>query len=157
DERRRFTETVLAGVSAGVIGLDADGTITIVNRMAARLLNAAPEELEGRHYAEAVPELSALIRRAIGEPVGRASGDASVKRARKTRTLSVQVSSKKGPGGAGYVATFDDITDLVSAQRTAAWADVARRIAHEIKNPLTPIQLSAERLKRKYGKEVTTD
>jgi two-component system nitrogen regulation sensor histidine kinase NtrY len=157
DERRRFTEAVLAGVSAGVIGLDSDGTITIVNRMAARLLNAAPEELEGRHYAEAVPELSALIRRAISEPVGRAGGEASVKRGGKTRTLSVQVSSERGPDDSGFVATFDDITDLVSAQRTAAWADVARRIAHEIKNPLTPIQLSAERLKRKYGKEVTTD
>jgi two-component system nitrogen regulation sensor histidine kinase NtrY len=157
DERRRFTEAVLAGVSAGVIGLDSDGTITIVNRMAARLLNATPEELEGRHYAEAVPELSALIRRAISEPVGRSAGEASVKRGGKTRTLSVQVSSERGPDDSGFVATFDDITDLVSAQRTAAWADVARRIAHEIKNPLTPIQLSAERLKRKYGKEVTTD
>ncbi len=157
DERRRFTEAVLAGVSAGVIGLDADGTITIVNRMAARLLNAAPEELEERHYSEAVPELAVLIRRAISEPVGRASGEASVKRAGKTRTLSVQVSSERGPHDSGFVATFDDITDLVSAQRTAAWADVARRIAHEIKNPLTPIQLSAERLKRKYSKEITTD
>jgi two-component system nitrogen regulation sensor histidine kinase NtrY len=104
-----------------------------------------------------VPELSALIRRAITEPVGRASGEVSVKRGNTTRALSVQVSSERGPDGSGYVATFDDITDLVSAQRTAAWADVARRIAHEIKNPLTPIQLSAERLKRKYAGEVTTD
>ncbi|HEX4532849.1 MAG TPA: PAS domain-containing sensor histidine kinase [Rhizomicrobium sp.] len=156
DERRRFTEAVLAGVSAGVIGLDDEGTITIVNRAAARLLNAAPEELEGRHYSEAVPELAALIRRALSEPVARASGEASVKRAGAVRKLSVQVASEEGSGH-GYIATFDDITDLVSAQRTAAWADVARRIAHEIKNPLTPIQLSAERLKRKYGKEITSD
>ena len=156
DERRRFTETVLAGVSAGVIGIDGDGQITIVNRAAARLLNAAPEELEGRHYAEAVPELSALIRRAISEPVGRASGEVTVKRTGTPRALSAQVASERGTQS-GYVVTFDDITDLVSAQRTAAWADVARRIAHEIKNPLTPIQLSAERLKRKYGSEVTTD
>jgi two-component system nitrogen regulation sensor histidine kinase NtrY len=156
DERRRFTETVLAGVSAGVIGLDGDGQITIVNRAAARLLNAAPEELEGRHYAETVPELSALIRRAISEPVGRASGEVTIKRTGTPRSLSVQVASERGTQS-GYVVTFDDITDLVSAQRTAAWADVARRIAHEIKNPLTPIQLSAERLKRKYGNEVTTD
>ena len=155
DERRRFTEAVLAGVSAGVIGLDGDGSINIVNRMAARLLDAEPDEIEGRHYSEAVPELAVLIRRAIAEPVGRASGEATLKRAGVTRTLSVQVSSERG--AQGYVATFDDITDLVSAQRTAAWADVARRIAHEIKNPLTPIQLSAERLKRKYGKEVITD
>ena len=155
DARRRFTEAVLAGVSAGVIGLDGDGSITIVNRAAARLLNAAPEEIEGQHYAEAMPELGGLIRRAIHEPIGRANGEASVKRAGKNRTLSVQVSGE--PGEAGYIVTFDDITDLVSAQRTAAWADVARRIAHEIKNPLTPIQLSAERLKRKYLREVETD
>ncbi len=155
DARRRFTEAVLAGVSAGVIGLDAEGQVTLVNRAAARLLDAAPEELEQQHYAEAVPELAALIRHAIQEPVGHASGEVTVKRAGKVRTLSVQVEGETGE--AGYIATFDDITDLVSAQRTAAWADVARRIAHEIKNPLTPIQLSAERLKRKYLKEVETD
>jgi two-component system nitrogen regulation sensor histidine kinase NtrY len=157
EERRRFTEAVLAGVSAGVIGIDHDGLITIVNRAAARLLNAAPEELVGQHYSEAVPELAALIRKALTEPVGRASGEVTVKRGTTTRALSVQVASERGNDSSGYVATFDDITDLVSAQRTAAWADVARRIAHEIKNPLTPIQLSAERLKRKYAGEVTTD
>ncbi|HUJ03500.1 MAG TPA: PAS domain-containing sensor histidine kinase [Rhizomicrobium sp.] len=155
DMRRRFTEAVLAGVSAGVVGLDANGRITIVNRAAARLLHVDPDEIEGRHYAEAVPELGSLIKRAIEEPVGHASGEAIVKRGGTARSLSVQVASETG--ASGYVITFDDITDLVSAQRTAAWADVARRIAHEIKNPLTPIQLSAERLKRKYGKEVSTD
>jgi len=155
DERRRFTETVLAGVSAGVIGIDSDGQITIVNRAAARLLNAEQEELEGRHYSETVPELAALIRKAMSEPVGRASGEVTVKRAGTPRSLSAQVASEHGTHG--YVVTFDDITDLVSAQRTAAWADVARRIAHEIKNPLTPIQLSAERLKRKYGGEISSD
>ena len=157
DERRRFTEAVLAGVSAGVVGLDNDGRITIVNRMAARLLNAEPDDIEGQHYSENMPELAALIRRAIQEPVGRASGEATIKRGSMTRNLSVQVASESDAFGGGYVVTFDDITDLISAQRTAAWADVARRIAHEIKNPLTPIQLSAERLKRKYGKEVTSD
>lgn len=157
DERRRFTETVLAGVSAGVIGIGADGQVTIVNRAAARFLNAAPEELEGQHYSEAVPELAALIRRALQEPVRRAGGEVIVKRDGASRTLSVQVASEQGQFDGGYVATFDDITDLVSAQRTAAWADVARRIAHEIKNPLTPIQLSAERLKRKYSKQIETD
>ena len=155
DMRRRFTEAVLAGVSAGVIGLDNEGNITIVNRAAARLLNATPEEIEGRHYSEAVPELAALIRKAISEPVGRSSGEASVKRAGHARNLSVQVNSERGD--AGFIVTFDDITDLVSAQRTAAWADVARRIAHEIKNPLTPIQLAAERLKRKYTREISSD
>ncbi|HUO94258.1 MAG TPA: PAS domain-containing sensor histidine kinase [Rhizomicrobium sp.] len=155
DARRRFTEAVLAGVSAGVIGLDGDGRITIVNRAAARLLNAAPEELVSKHYSETVPELAGLIRRALQEPIGRAGGEATVKRGGTVRSLSVQVDTEKDD--AGYIVTFDDITDLVSAQRTAAWADVARRIAHEIKNPLTPIQLSAERLKRKYGGEVTSD
>jgi two-component system nitrogen regulation sensor histidine kinase NtrY len=156
EERRRFTETVLSGVSAGVIGLDRDGKITIVNRAAARLLNATPEELEGQHYSESVPELGALIRRALSEPVGRAGGEVAIKRAGTQRALSVQVSSEWG-NPHGFVVTFDDITDLVGAQRTAAWADVARRIAHEIKNPLTPIQLSAERLKRKYMSEISTD
>jgi two-component system nitrogen regulation sensor histidine kinase NtrY len=156
EERRRFTETVLSGVSAGVIGLDRDGKITIVNRAAARLLNATPEELEGSHYSESVPELGALIRRALSEPVGRAGGEVAIKRTGMPRALSVQVSSEWG-NPHGFVVTFDDITDLVGAQRTAAWADVARRIAHEIKNPLTPIQLSAERLKRKYMNEISTD
>ncbi len=155
DERRRFTETVLSGVSAGVIGIANDGMITIVNRAAARLLNSTPEAMEARPYSDVVPELAALIRRAISEPVGRASGEVIVKRTGSARSLSVQVSSERGAHG--FVATFDDITDLVSAQRTAAWADVARRIAHEIKNPLTPIQLSAERLKRKYMDEIHTD
>ncbi len=154
--RRRFTETVLSGVSAGVIGLDGEGRITIINRAAARLLNAAPEDMETSHYSEAVPELAPLILRAMSEPVGRAGGEVTIKRGGGSRTLSVQVTSEKGTAD-GFVLTFDDITDLVSAQRTAAWADVARRIAHEIKNPLTPIQLSAERLKRKYSDEIVTD
>ena len=154
--RRRFTETVLSGVSAGVIGLDGEGRITIINRAAARLLNAAPEDMEQSHYADAVPELAPLILKAISEPVGRAGGEVTIKRAGTPRTLSVQVTSERGIAD-GFVVTFDDITDLVSAQRTAAWADVARRIAHEIKNPLTPIQLSAERLQRKYAGEIVTD
>lgn len=156
ETRRLFMETVLSGVSAGVIGIDGEGHITIVNRAAARLLNAAPEDLETSHYSQAVPELAPLILRAMSEPVGRAGGEVTLKRAGGSRALSVQVTSERGSAD-GFVVTFDDITDLVSAQRTAAWADVARRIAHEIKNPLTPIQLSAERLKRKYSGEITTD
>ena len=155
EARRHFTETVLSGVSAGVVGVGHDGVLTIVNRAAARLLDAAPEDMEGAHYTETMPELAALIRRAIEEPVGRAAGEVQVRRGGQTRTLSVQVASEAD--ASGFVVTFDDITDLVSAQRTAAWADVARRIAHEIKNPLTPIQLSAERLKRKYGGEISSD
>ena len=154
--RRRFTETVLSGVSAGVIGLDGEGRITIINRAAARLMNAAPEDMETNHYSDAVPELAPLILKAMSEPAGRAGGEVTIKRAGTPRTLSVQVTSERGSAD-GFVVTFDDITDLVGAQRTAAWADVARRIAHEIKNPLTPIQLSAERLKRKYSSEIVTD
>ncbi len=156
DARRRFTEAVLAGISAGVIGIDGEGNITLLNRPAARLLDVAAEETEGRHYSESFPELAALIRRAMIEPSARAAGPLDVKRNGALRHLNVQVSSEAGDR-TGYVVTFDDITNLVSAQRTAAWADVARRIAHEIKNPLTPIQLSAERLKRKYAGEVTSD
>jgi len=154
--RRRFTETVLSGVSAGVIGVDGEGKVTIVNRAAARLMDAAHEDLEASHYSQAVPELAPLILRAMSEPAGRAGGEVTIRRGGTPRTLSVQVTSERGSAD-GFVVTFDDITDLVSAQRTAAWADVARRIAHEIKNPLTPIQLSAERLKRKYASEITTD
>ena len=157
DDRRRFTEAVLAGVSAGVIGLDSEGRITLINRTASRLLNAVPEEIEGLHYSECIPELAGLIRRALSEANGRAAGQVDVRRDGALRHLNVQVSSEAGEKTHGFVVTFDDITDLVSAQRTAAWADVARRIAHEIKNPLTPIQLSAERLKRKYSKEVSSD
>ena len=157
DSRRRFTEAVLAGVSSGVVGVDGDGSVTLINRAAARLLNATPDEIEGRHYSEIMPEMAGLIRRAMTEHAGRASGQADMKRGSSQQHFNVQVSREAGEPSHGFVVTFDDITDLVSAQRTAAWADVARRIAHEIKNPLTPIQLSAERLKRKYGREVTSD
>jgi two-component system nitrogen regulation sensor histidine kinase NtrY len=156
DARRRFTEAVLAGISAGVVGIDGEGRVTLLNRTAAKLLDVAPDEVEGRHYSESIPELAGLIRRAMVEPFGRAAGQLDVRRSGALRYLNVQVSSEAGDK-TGYVITFDDITDLVSAQRTAAWADVARRIAHEIKNPLTPIQLSAERLKRKYAAEVSSD
>ena len=157
DSRRRFTEAVLAGVSAGVVGVDADGNVTLINRAAMRHLNATPEEVEGRHYSEIMPEMAALIRRAMTENSGRAGGEIDMRRGGAQRHLNVQVSKEAGEPSHGFVVTFDDITDLVSAQRTAAWADVARRIAHEIKNPLTPIQLSAERLKRKYSREIVTD
>ncbi len=156
DARRRFTEAVLAGISAGVIGIDGEGRVTLLNRTAARMLDVAPEETEGRHYSESIPELAGLIRRGMADPSGRASGQVDVRRNGALRHLNVQVSSE-ADDKTGYVVTFDDITNLVSAQRTAAWADVARRIAHEIKNPLTPIQLSAERLKRKYAGEVSSD
>ncbi len=155
DSRRRFTEAMLAGVSAGVVGLDNEGRVTLINRTASRLLGIKPEDVETRHYSECMPELASLIRRAIHEGAPKAAAQVDVRRRGALRHLNVQVSSEGASHG--FVVTFDDITDLVSAQRTAAWADVARRIAHEIKNPLTPIQLSAERLKRKYSREVSTE
>jgi two-component system nitrogen regulation sensor histidine kinase NtrY len=157
DSRRRFTEAMLAGVSAGVLGVDGEGHVTLINRTASRLLKLAPTDVEGHHYSQLVPELAGLIRRAMTEPSGRAAGQVDLRREGALRHLNVQASREAGDASHGLVVTFDDITDLVSAQRTAAWAEVARRIAHEIKNPLTPIQLSAERLKRKYAREVQTD
>jgi two-component system nitrogen regulation sensor histidine kinase NtrY len=157
DSRRRFTEAVLAGVSSGVVGLDGDGHVTLINPMASSLLDTEPTAAEGAHYSKVLPELGALIRKAMVEPNGNSSGQVDVQREGALRHLNVQVSREAGDRSQGFVVTFDDVTDLMSAQRTAAWAEVARRIAHEIKNPLTPIQLSAERLKRKYGSEITTE
>lgn len=162
DERRRFTETVLAGVSAGVFGLDAEGRINLPNRSAARLLGVEdPETLIGRKLAELSPEMGDLLDNAPKRPGRVVQDQIQVRRPGGVPlTLLVRITAE-GRSSAGevrgYVVTFDDITELVSAQRKAAWADVARRIAHEIKNPLTPIQLSAERLRRKYLKEITSD
>ncbi len=157
DSRRRFTEAVLSGVSPGVIGIDAGGFATIANPAAERMLDLAGEALVGQRLAQAVPELAPVL--AEGESRQRAvQQQIQLTRAGRERTVTVRVTSEQAHGTArGYVVTLDDITDLVSAQRTSAWADVARRIAHEIKNPLTPIQLSAERIRRKYGKVITAD
>jgi len=163
DERRRFTETVLAGVSAGVVGLDADGNITLPNRSASDLLGIAAEDMVGRPLDLVVPELGEAIDEVRCRPDRPIQREVKVVRDGRSRTLLVRAAAEHGANAAdggelfGYVVTFDDITELVSAQRKAAWADVARRIAHEIKNPLTPIQLSAERLKRKYLKEIQSD
>ena len=159
DLRTRFIEAVLRGVSAGVIGLDKSGEITLPNKSACELLSATPEELRGRKLEEAVPEMADLLAEARRRPdrlaertITFARGDGTVRR------LLVRIGAEQEHGEAiEFVATFDDITELLSAQRKAAWADVARRIAHEMKNPLTPIQLSAERLKRKYLSEVQSD
>jgi two-component system, NtrC family, nitrogen regulation sensor histidine kinase NtrY len=157
DSRRRFTEAVLSGVSPGVIGIDAGGLVTIANPAAERMLDLAGEALAGQRLAQAVPELAPVL--AEGESRQRAvQQQIQLTRSGRERTVTVRVTSEQAHGAArGYVVTLDDITDLVSAQRTSAWADVARRIAHEIKNPLTPIQLSAERIRRKYGKVITAD
>ena len=158
DERRRFTETVLAGVTAGVIGLDAAGRIDLPNRSAIRLLDTTAAKLNDRPLAEAVPEMAALIAAARHRPHRVAQDEVTLNTATGSRTLLVRIAAERDADRiVGFVATFDDITDLLVAQRTAAWADIARRIAHEIKNPLTPIQLSAERLKRRYLGEITSD
>jgi two-component system, NtrC family, nitrogen regulation sensor histidine kinase NtrY len=158
DERRHFTETVLAGVSAGVIGLDADGRINLPNRSASTLLSLDLDRLIGITIGQAVPEMAPLFAAARGSPDRYAEGQIDVGRGLQRRTLTVRIVGERfGSDTVGFVLTFDDITELEAAQRKAAWADVARRIAHEIKNPLTPIQLSAERLKRKYLSEITSD
>ncbi|MES2712382.1 MAG: HAMP domain-containing protein, partial [Pseudomonadota bacterium] len=158
DERRRFTETVLAGVSAGVVGLDADGRINLPNRSAAALLGVDLDSGIGLPLAGIVPEFSALLDAARAAPERSHTAELRIGPPSNRRTLLARLGAEMQNGKVeGFVVTFDDVTELLSAQRKAAWADVARRIAHEIKNPLTPIQLSAERLKRKYLKEITSD
>ena len=158
DGRRRFTETVLAGVSAGVIGLDARGRIELPNRTAAELLSVDLLAAIGRDIGEVVPEFAELIDTARAAPERPRTEEVRIGPASKPRTLLVRIGAEMTSGRVnGFVVTFDDITELQLAQRKAAWADVARRIAHEIKNPLTPIQLAAERLKRRFTKEITSD
>jgi len=158
DVRRRFTEAVLAGVGAGVIGLDAKARVTILNRSAEKLLGLAEAEALGRSLADVVPETSGLLAEAEAAGQRTVQGNITVHRDGRERIFAVRVTTEQSPDEAhGRVVTLDDITALITAQRTSAWADVARRIAHEIKNPLTPIQLSAERLKRKYGRHITQD
>lgn len=155
DERRRFTEAVLSGVTAGVIGLDPDGRITLPNRAASDLLGIALHDGIGQPLTDLVPEFSSLYEEVKTNPQRTIQRETKVKRANKTRSLLVRLTVEQSEKQTlGYVFTFDDITELQVAQRKAAWADVARRIAHEIKNPLTPIQLSAERLKRRYLKQI---
>ena len=174
DERRRFTETVLSGVSAGVIGLDPEGRIELPNRAAIALLGRDLLRDVGRPLAEVVAEFAPLLNAAIAAPTQAHTAEIHLVSARdggagERRTLLLRIGADRTavpPDSDGteqpdrvanFVATFDDITALQSAQRTAAWADVARRIAHEIKNPLTPIQLAAERLKRRFAREITSD
>ena len=159
DRRRRFTEAVLAGVTAGVIGVDGAGRVTLANRSATALLAEPEAEMVGQRVFEVAPELGAILEAALVDESGKPhQAQITLKRAGRERTVTVRLTSETTDAtGRGFVVTLDDITDLVTAQRSSAWADVARRIAHEIKNPLTPIMLSAERLKRRYGKRVEDD
>lgn len=159
DRRRRFTEAVLAGVTAGVVGVDSAGRVTLANRTATALLEENEADMVGQRVFEIAPELGAILEAALADETGRPQqAQITLRRGGRERTVTVRLTSETTDAtGRGFVVTLDDITDLVTAQRSSAWADVARRIAHEIKNPLTPIQLSAERLKRRYGKRIEDD
>ena len=148
--RSLFIETVLSGVSAGVIGLDRMRRISAINDSASQLLGLEPDQVQGLRLADVAPELGELSER------GEAHIEEDIDVSRDGEALRLRVRIEGGQGGE-MVLTFDDITRLVTAQRNAAWRDVARRIAHEIKNPLTPIQLSAERLRRRYRERVGDD
>jgi two-component system nitrogen regulation sensor histidine kinase NtrY len=158
DSRRRFTEAVLSGASAGVIGVTAEGRITILNRSVERLIGRPESEVLGQPLQEVAPELGEIFAAARSSHQRLVQRQLAVARDGQERNFSVRVTSEQAPESEhGYVITIDDITELVLAQRSSAWADIARRIAHEIKNPLTPIQLSAERLRRKYRKLIVED
>jgi two-component system nitrogen regulation sensor histidine kinase NtrY len=162
EERRRLFDSVLSNVTAGVIGLDAGGRVEFINRAGSRLLDLS----ETRHdtpLAVVVPEFALLFDRLVAHDGAAVQEEVRLSRRGKLESLLVRMTARRNDAGEaeGYVVAFDDVTDLVSAQRMAAWGDVARRIAHEIKNPLTPIQLSAERIKRKFrplvGEEAAAD
>jgi len=155
DERRRFTETVLSGVSAGVIALNNDKRVTLYNRSSIAILGRVDKQIiEGEYIDNSLPDIRELLARAEQFPKDIVESTVTINNAdngEKSITLHVRVTVEMLETEIeGFIVTFDDITQLVSAQRNVAWADVARRVAHEIKNPLTPIQLSAERIKRKY-------
>jgi two-component system nitrogen regulation sensor histidine kinase NtrY len=164
DERRQFTEAVLGGVSAGVIGLDKNGIINLPNKSGAQLLGLSEKEMMHQPLVSIIPEMGDLFEMAkLSKKVdanyfNQIEALIELVRESKHITLRTRITAEGSEDIInGFVVTFDDITELQSAQRTAAWADVARRIAHEIKNPLTPIQLSAERLKRKYLSLITVE
>ncbi|RTL54677.1 MAG: PAS domain-containing sensor histidine kinase [Bradyrhizobiaceae bacterium] len=158
DSRRRFIEAVLSSASAGIIGVDGKDVIGILNRSAEKLIGHVESEALGRPLSEIVPELNEMMATARSGSARLLQGQIEVTRDGVTRNLSVRVSAEQsGQSLESHIITLDDITELVSAQRTSAWADVARRIAHEIKNPLTPIQLSAERIRRKFGRTITEE
>ena len=159
ERRRRLFDSVLSGVTAGVIGLSSDGNIGFINLAAQKLLNLNSDNHEGTSIQIAVPEFIDLFRLIQKNDNKTQQQEIKLTRAGAIEILLVRISARISENELveGYVITFDDVTNLVSAQRLAAWGDVARRIAHEIKNPLTPIQLSAERLKRKYSPIVGTE
>lgn len=159
EERRRLFDSVLSSVTSGVVGLDAQGRVSFVNRSGRRLLGWTMDEHTEHHIEVVVPEFSPLFARLKEGGQEAVQSEIKVVRGGRLENLLVRMAPRTSENGAleGYVIAFDDVTDLVAAQRSAAWGDVARRIAHEIKNPLTPIQLSAERIRRKFGPKLETD
>src|SRR5450755_538987 len=158
DSRRRFIEAVLSSASAGIIGVDASGNVGILNRSAEKLIGHAESETLDHPLSDVLPELDDMMKAAREGTQRLVQGQITILRDGHERNLSVRVSAEQtSQSRDSYIITLDDITELVSAQRTSAWGDVARRIAHEIKNPLTPIQLSAERIRRKFGRAITED
>jgi two-component system nitrogen regulation sensor histidine kinase NtrY len=158
DSRRRFIEAVLSSASAGIIGVDASGSVGILNRSAEKLIGHAESETLDHPLSDVLPELDEMMKTAREGTQRLVQGQITITRDGNERNLSVRISAEQSSQSRdSYIITLDDITDLVSAQRTSAWGDVARRIAHEIKNPLTPIQLSAERIRRKFGKVIIED
>ncbi len=158
ERRRRLFDSVLSSVTSGVVGLDPEGRVTFVNRSAMRLLDWE-EDQQSLALSVAVPEFGPLFETLVSGPMEASQGEVKVSRQRRQENLLVRMATRRTEEGGleGYVVAFDDVTDLVSAQRMAAWGDVARRIAHEIKNPLTPIQLSAERIRRKFTPKLGED
>jgi len=155
DSRRRFIEAVLSSASAGIIGVDSSGSVGILNRSAEKLIGHSEAETLDHPLSDVLPELDDMMKGAREGTQRLVQGQVTILRDGVERNLSVRVSAEKtSQQRDSYIITLDDITELVTAQRTSAWGDVARRIAHEIKNPLTPIQLSAERIRRKFGKTI---
>ncbi len=158
DERRRFTEAVLSGVTVGVLGVERDGSISMVNPSAERILSVEQDGIVGRRLDDVFPTIASIHQAASMSSRAEYQEDIKLRIRERDRTLAIRITfSEEAEDAQSSVVTIDDITDLVDAQRSSAWADVARRIAHEIKNPLTPIQLSAERIRRRYGKRVEDD
>ncbi len=158
DERRRFSEAVLSGVTAAVIGVDPDGVISIANKSAELILGIDADKATGQMLSAVLPELGTIFELAKSTDRIVYKEQATFIRKGSERTYNVQITSEESEDAEhSFVVTVDDITELVTAQRSSAWSDIARRIAHEIKNPLTPIQLSAERIKRRFGKVIVDD
>tara|TARA_R110002126_G_scaffold167330_2_gene315263 strand:- start:60949 stop:63096 length:2148 start_codon:yes stop_codon:yes gene_type:complete len=158
ERRRRLFDSVLSSVTSGVVGLDPEGRVAFVNKSAMRLLDWS-EDQQSLAISVTVPEFGPLFDTVVSGHGEVAQGEVKVSRHGQMENLLVRVATRRSEDGRleGYVVAFDDVTDLVSAQRMAAWGDVARRIAHEIKNPLTPIQLSAERIQRKFSRKLPDD